>query len=54
MLRTRLGGEVVVLHQDNLVRSIDGRKKRMKGKEVERCVKALEMLQKTAKGIYRG
>lgn len=48
-------GRVLVVHQDNLVETIDrpGEKK-LKPQEIRRCADALEMLQKTARHIYRG
>ena len=47
-------GRVLVAHQDNLVEAIEGDGKiRLKKEQLRRCIDALEMLQKTAKHLYR-
>jgi hypothetical protein len=44
---------VWVLHQDDLTDTLEKAPKRMDKREVERCVVALEMLEKSARQIYR-
>jgi len=47
-------GRVLLAHQDNLIEVLEGDgKKKLKEKDVRRCVDAVEMLQKSAGRLYR-